>query len=560
MVSLVKKKIKGNLYYYARESKRVNGKPKIVWQKYLGRAEDIVDAVEGPQPQHAVVRDFAALAALLDVARELDIVECVDRYAPKRGSGPSVGTYILIAILNRCVAPCSKAAIADWFRQTVLARLLGINPNQLSSQRFWDNMDRIEEHHIPSIERDIVARMVKDHDVDLGRVLFDATNFFTFIDTYNEAPELAQRGHSKQGRKALRIVGLALLVSRDSHLPLFHHAFPGNQHDATTFASLVDALVARCRDITDQVENITLIFDKGNNSADNIAAVDKGPYNFTGSLVPTHHRDLLDMTAESLAPLEDFDGVRARRVKRHLFGAERTVVVTWNRNLFDAQTRTLKREIAKRRRHLRDLQAALRRWHTGETNRGSPPTVEGTRKKVEQWLKARHMKQLFKVDVAERDGLPVLTYRFDRDEWENLKETLLGKTLVFTDNHDWSDAEIVGGYRAQHHVEAAFRQMKDTRHIALRLQYHWTDQKIRVHVLCCVLALMLIGLLHRKVRKRGFDISATELVDRLAAIREVGVVYERRGKKTDMQMTLSQMDDEDRELFDALDLKRHLSS
>jgi len=46
MASITKKKIKGNIYYYVRESKRIDGKPKIVWQKYLGTIENIINAVE----------------------------------------------------------------------------------------------------------------------------------------------------------------------------------------------------------------------------------------------------------------------------------------------------------------------------------------------------------------------------------------------------------------------------------------------------------------------------------------------------------------------------------
>jgi hypothetical protein len=50
MASLTAKKIRGHTYYYARQCKRVDGKPKIVWQKYLGRAEDIVAALAQPPP------------------------------------------------------------------------------------------------------------------------------------------------------------------------------------------------------------------------------------------------------------------------------------------------------------------------------------------------------------------------------------------------------------------------------------------------------------------------------------------------------------------------------
>ena len=60
MASITKKIIRGRPYYYARECKRVDGKPKVVWQKYLGRAEDIIAAVtrSGPaavrQPDRSV--------------------------------------------------------------------------------------------------------------------------------------------------------------------------------------------------------------------------------------------------------------------------------------------------------------------------------------------------------------------------------------------------------------------------------------------------------------------------------------------------------------------------
>ena len=45
MASIIKKTIRGHPYYYARECRRIDGKPTIVWQKYLGRADDIIAAL-----------------------------------------------------------------------------------------------------------------------------------------------------------------------------------------------------------------------------------------------------------------------------------------------------------------------------------------------------------------------------------------------------------------------------------------------------------------------------------------------------------------------------------
>ena len=571
MASITKKMVRGHAYYYARECKRVDGKPKIVWQRYLGKLEDIVRAVEErregrPIPQaedQSLVTDFGAAAALYDLSRRLDVVGIVDRHAPKRGSGPSVGTYLLVAILNRCLAPRSKARVAEWFDQTVLRRLVDVGARQLTSQRFWDNMDRVSESTIAAIEADLARRVVEDFDVDLCRVLFDATNFFTFIDTFNEKSELAKRGKGKEGR-ALRLVGLALLVSADGHLPLLHHTYPGNQTDAPTFASLTHMLVARLNQLSEEVEHVTIIFDKGNNSEANLHAVDAAPFHFVGSLVPTHHPDLLEVPEEaftSLAP-EGLSAVRTHRTVKKVFGSDRTVVVAFNENLFVAQSRTLLREIAKRQRGLAEIAARLGKWRRGEVRGGRPPTYEGTVKAVSTVLKGRHMKDLFEVDVSVRDDLPELVYRFRQEAWEHLQHTLLGKTLLFTDNHDWTDVEIVRAYRAQYHIEDGFRAMKDPHHIALRPQFHWTDQKVRVHVFTCVSAFLLVSLLRRELARRGFDLSIRRMLEVLGQIREVITVFPPQAGDTEptMRTSLTRMTEQQRSLFEALDLKRYTTS
>jgi transposase len=571
MASLIKKIIRGRPYYYARECRRVNGKPTIVWQKYLGRAEDIVAAFTRPnpqaqrpaQPREAVITDFGAVVALYDLAQRLRLVDHIDRHVPKAGTGPSVGTYLLLAAINRCVAPCSKVQLARWFEDTALRRLLEVRPQQLTSQRFWDHMARVSPQAIEHIERDLTDHLVRHFDLDARRVLFDATNFFTFIDTFNSRCTLAQRGKSKEGRAALRIVGLALLVTADFHIPLFHQTYPGNQSDAPTLAGLTAQLIDRHRRIAGQMESATLIFDKGNCSRDNLQAVEDSPYHFISSLVPTHHPELLKVPARRFRSLEadGLPGVRAYRTTQEIFGIKRTVVVTYNEALFVAQSRTLLREIAKRQRQLSDLQARLQRHRNGEVRGGQRPTMAGVRKTIDSYLKARHMKELFEVDVSEHEGLPVLTYHFRTAAWRDLQRTLLGKTILFTDQANWSDAEIVRGYRGQYQGEAAIRCLKSPHQISLRPQRHWTDQKIQVHVFYCVLALLLCSLLRRELHRQGIDRSIPALLQDLSQIREVGIVTpgQSEGEPPRLEMTLSRLTPEQRRLHDALDLRRYVA-
>src|SRR3954470_13629233 len=412
MASLLKKTIRGKTYYYARECRRVDGKPKIVWQRYLGRADDIIAALTQPTtplataPEKALVTEFGAVVALFDVARRLRLVESIDRHvpAPRGPRGPSLGHYLLVAALNRCTDPRSKVQIAAWYERSALRRLLDFRPEQLTSQRFWDQMDRLPPHAIRAIERDLTAHLIREFALDVRQVLFDATNFYTFIDTFNDRCTLAQRGKSKEGRAALRIVGLALLVTAEFHIPLCHQTYPGNQPDAPTFAGLTAELIDRHQRIAGQVESVTLILDKGNCSTDNLQAIEESPYHFISSLVPTYHPDLLKIPARQFRSLETdgLPGVSAYRTTKEVFGVERTVVVTYNEALFVAQSRTLLREIAKRQQRLGDLQARLVRHQQGEVRGGKRPTLAGVRKTIDGWLKARHMKELFAVDLVER--------------------------------------------------------------------------------------------------------------------------------------------------------------
>jgi len=59
VVSLKKKMIKGNIYWYAVEMSRVNGKPKQTWQMYLGTAEKIIEAMKGSEGSICKIEIFS---------------------------------------------------------------------------------------------------------------------------------------------------------------------------------------------------------------------------------------------------------------------------------------------------------------------------------------------------------------------------------------------------------------------------------------------------------------------------------------------------------------------
>lgn len=571
MASLTRKVIRGRAYYYLRECQRVGGKPKIVFQRYVGTVDDVLRRLASPDPakvaasplpaREADVVSFGAEAALYDLAVELDLVGRIDRRLPKRErSAPSIGTYLLLAAIQRAVAPGSKASLAEWHAQSVLRRLLPARAEQLSSQRFWDAMSRVAATDIVAIEAEVASDVVRRYSIDVRCLLFDCTNFFSFIDSFNDRPTLPQRGHSKEGRASLRVLGMALLCTADFDLPLFHRVYPGNQTDAPTFRAILGDLVKRCNALSPSLSDTTLVFDKGNNAEDNLATVAAAGLHFIGSLVPTQHSELLAIPRTELQPIDGFPSVRALRTKKRVYGTERTVVVTFNQELYDTQVQTLEREVHKRLLKLHELEKSLACWR-GVPRSGRRPTVEGTRGEVTRILSGRHMKELLRVEVTVgTDNIPCVAASLDRDAWDRLDQTLLGKNLLFTDHDDWTDAQIIAGYRSQHHVESDFRRLKDPHHLAFRPAYHWTDQKLRVHAFTCVLALLLCNLLRRKLAAVvGPSLSVHRLLDELGAIREVTSIHDKEpgARSPVFTHTLSSMSETQRTLYDLLKLERH---
>src|SRR6266568_2464765 len=178
MASVVGKTIKGNTYYYLATSARVEGKPRIAEQTYLGTAAEIAQAMAGAtrMPTRSRHLAFGDLAAA-------------------------------------------------WH-----------------SRRHWDATRQLDAQALAEIERRIALRAVTAFELDISSLALDMTNFASFIDSTNTRASLAQRGKAKQKRFDLRLVGLGLVVTRDGGIPLLSHTYPGNKTDVTQFATMIDEL------------------------------------------------------------------------------------------------------------------------------------------------------------------------------------------------------------------------------------------------------------------------------------------------------------------------------
>jgi len=519
MASLQRVRVKGHTYWRIVESRRVNGKPRAIPVMHLGTANSLLDRLLHAPQGRLRLRSFAHgdVAALKAVADRLDLVGLIDRHLPRRVRGQSVGTTLLLAALNRAVRPRSKRGWAGWARQTSLERLFpGLDIDSMTSQFFWDQMHRVPVETLRAIEDDLVRAMVSELDIELDTLFYDATNFFTYIDTTNSRCTVAQRGHSKEKRADLRIFNLALLVTRDGQIPILSHVYEGNTVDSKSFPCLLTRIRERLEQLALDVKDITLVYDKGNHSLANQAQVDDAPFGYVASLIPAHHQELMEIPLERYGASGEgsLGHIPLLRLRREIWSKQRTTVLFWSEQLHAGQVRGLHQQLNRRLEKLAEWKLRLAKPNSG------PRSEQAARKQVAALTSGQYMSQVLRVSYSrKRKGDDRLRYEVDAEALDHLQREVFGKRILITDRHDWSDQEILLAYRGQSHVEAAFRQLKDDEHMAVRPQYHWTDQKIHVHTFICMLGFLLGRVIEHQARALDYPQSLSGLLDLLGTVR-----------------------------------------
>ncbi len=504
----------GIRYYRIVESFRKEGKPSIRVLAHLGRVDDILHRHQ----QHSEVPvkissvSAGAVTALFSLARELDVAGQINRALSGGGevqvrAGLTVGESMVIAMIARACAPRSKRAFADWAATTYLPQLMKFAAGALTSQHFWDQMNVMPTDKLPEIEQALVREVVRIEQLQLQALAYDTTNFYTHIASTNQRAELPQRGHNKQGRHDLRQMGLALVVDQLTQLPLAHVLYEGARSDMKTFAEFLKPVQKHLLELTGQPDQLTLVFDAGSSSRQNLEDMK----HYVTAVRPSSHLALLEEAAGKLSEVQLASGVTARawRTSRVIAGQRREVVVAFSAKLHAGQIRGLHQTLSKSWREFEEMGSFAR------------TTVETAKRKLEKLRKRQYLRALFcyRIDPDGTGPIRVSVWS-DWLEYQRLDKRYFGLRVLITDRAEWTTAQIIEAYRGQSKVEAAFRDLKDPRMLATRPQFHWTDHKLHVHAFICVMAYLLITLLHRRAKqKAAFDGSPRRLLAELADLR-----------------------------------------
>lgn len=428
----------------------------------------------------------------------------------------------------------------------------GVDLERLSSQHFWDQMDQVPIELLPAIEREIVARAIERFSLPLDTILYDATNFFTFIASTNAHCKLPARGRNKQRRHDLRQLGVALLCTRRDAIPLTHQMYGGNVPDARSFAEVLPLIRQRLLDLGRELDSLTLVYDKGNVSKLNQGLVDQTQLHYVASLTAASQRALIHEANPRLqsVTLDEHESVMAYRTRRTVWGTERTLVVVVSETLHAGQLRGILQHVTSAQKWLQELADTLAR---GKNKRDRATLQRDIKTRL---MGRQHLSEVLRFNLSGSGRHLKLTYEFDQDALDALARDWLGRLVLVTDRDDWSTAQVIQAYRGQAHVEAVFAHMKDPTHVMLRPQYHWTDQKLHVHVFTCGPSYLLARLLHLRAQQAvGYTRSMERLLETLAQVRRVNVVRSTQKRGVRVTSQLEEVDPEVAKLIEVLQIQ-----
>jgi hypothetical protein len=466
-VATTRRQYKGKVYetHLLRRSYREGGKVKNETVGNLSHLPaEAIELIRGQLAGKTYVEADAAfqvtrslphghVAAVWSRARSLGLPGLLGPAGPERD-------LAMALIVARVCAPASKLATTRWWVDTTLAPDLGIET--ASTDRLYRAMDWLVARQ-GSIESALAAR----HLAPGALVYYDLSSSWL---EGSHCP-LAARGYSRDGKAGRTQIEYGLLTN-DAGCPVAVEVFPGNTADPTAFVSAVETVRSRL-----SLERVVMVGDRGMVTSARIAALrELGGMGWVSSLRSPVIKKLARAGAVQISL---FDEANLAEIAHPDFPDERLVAC---RNPALASERARKREEL-----LAATEAALERIATSVAAGrlvGADRIGIAVGKVVGRHKVAKH----FQLSIGEDH------FSYARRAEEIAAEAALDGIYVVRTSVDaatLSAAQVVAAYKALANVERDFRSLKAV-DIDLRPIFHRLDERVRAHVLICMLAGYLV--------------------------------------------------------------------
>jgi len=538
--------VSGKKYLYIIKNERINGKIVQTIQKYVGNADQVYELITKNTEKKIASYSFGKPAALLKAAEEVGLIESMNKHIDRKNlKGFTPAEYLLLTIVGRSEHALSRNVLDEYFRESSLQFFMKPK-HKLSSQNFLNYMEKLDEETIRKIELDISQTLIKK-GITPTKLIFDTTNFYTHIE---HGENLPKKGFSKDKRYDKNLIGVGLTTS-NKNIPFQTNTYPANVPDSTLFSDLIDSIFKRIEKIGIPLEKMTIVFDRGMNSTDNIKQVLEKMH-VVGALPSSMCKDLFRISLPEFE--EEWENgkkniVKAHRIKGVWYEKEFTGVVKYSETTKRKQMHEWEIKKAVIQGKIEEIRSKL-----NLKGKGRKRTAKGLMNLVVDTV-AKQYRGLFDYKVIETEGELHLDFSLN-DTREKEFYLGLGKTVVFTDKETLTTKEIVEMYDSRNMIEEDIKWLKDKLLIPVKPVYVRKDVKIRAHVFLCVMGLLLHNYLLHLIDDPHLTIQT--LANDLEKIR-LGLIYNGKGEEN-AEFVIEKMNKETAEIFTKLQLGDYIPS
>lgn len=304
---------------------------------------------------------------------------------------------------------------------------------------------------------------------------------------------LRMRGPSKECRKD-PIVSIAMVVDRDG-IPIDFRVYPGNSSEKTTMKCSIDELAK-----TYKITNAVVVADNGLNTNANLIRLVKENQGFLlAHSLSKAKQGSVDEWLKDTGWQWDKEKERKIKIIPSSLVDEDGVVQTNYRMVIGWSEKRYREDMFKIEMHEQGAREAIA--HHAKL----PLATFGWKKYIETG-KNKAQKINEKKLAKDKKLAGYYAYLF-KDSREFDKEWV---KLPAEEKKELSGWEIIEQYKKQAQIEECFRIMKTN--FNLRPMYVYTDEHIEAQVLICVLALILLRILSKKLKLAGSPMTTEQIL------------------------------------------------
>lgn len=393
-----------------------------------------------------------------------------------------------VLAVNRCLSPGSDYRVSDWYKETLLPKLLGETVNPTRVYRTLDEIyvftENIQRHLYKKI------RELKLDDYEL--IFYDITSSYF----EKSACELAKYGLSRDHRRDKKQIILALAVTKRG-FPFYWKVFSGNTADTKTVKEFVSELAERFG-----IKKSCLVMDKGMVSNSNLEKIESEDFDYVVTLRRSSIAKISDMPWRHLRSIDESNVDRkkeyfhkhSRRAYYKELKRQKKVryILCFNPEKFLQERNDRQEKMESIKKHLDSRNKEL----SGAKNKKN---VEILREEVKWYLKKRAAGKIIKFRLMSNGNTYQIKYRVDE---EGIKEAakLDGVWVIMSNVAEASPGELIDAYRNRMEIERTFHSLKSF--VEIRPLYHHYEERIKAHVTVCILGYLLNNTVTHLVRKK----------------------------------------------------------